>query len=81
MLKYFPFFSPVFNRSIKQSEPDLLAIISQRRSERKDQFDSMFSTLVSKYGGNADSELTEEEFEAARRKVESRKASNKLKHK
>ncbi|MBA0551276.1 hypothetical protein Golob_022169 [Gossypium lobatum] len=68
-------------KSVKQSESDLLAIISQRRSERKDQFDSMFSTLVSKYGGNADSEPTEEEFEAARRKVESRKASNKSKHK
>ncbi|KAG8503988.1 hypothetical protein CXB51_002292 [Gossypium anomalum] len=66
--------------SVKQSESDLLAIISQRRSERKDRFDSMFSTLVSKYGGNADSEPTEEEFEAARRKVESRKASNKSKH-
>ncbi|MBA0760465.1 hypothetical protein Gotri_023209 [Gossypium trilobum] len=68
-------------KSVKQSESDLLAIISQRRSERKDRFDSMFSTLVSKYGGNADSEPTEEEFEAARRKVESRKASNKSKHK
>ncbi|PPD91643.1 hypothetical protein GOBAR_DD11398 [Gossypium barbadense] len=31
--------------SVKQSESDLLAIISQRRSERKDRFDSMFSTL------------------------------------
>ncbi|KAB2098003.1 hypothetical protein ES319_A01G208100v1 [Gossypium barbadense] len=68
-------------KSVKQSESDLLAIISQLRNERKDRFDSMFSTLVSKYGGNADSEPTEEEFEAARRKVESRKASNKSKHK
>ncbi|KAG4215746.1 hypothetical protein ERO13_A01G195500v2 [Gossypium hirsutum] len=67
-------------KSVKQSESDLLAIISQLRNERKDRFDSMFSTLVSKYGGNADSEPTEEEFEAARRKVESRKASNKSKH-
>ncbi|XP_022744672.1 chaperone protein dnaJ 6-like isoform X3 [Durio zibethinus] len=69
------------NRSIKQSESDLFASISQRRSERKDRFDSMFSSLVSKYGGNADAEPTEEEFEAARRKVESRKASNKSKRK
>ncbi|XP_039000212.1 chaperone protein dnaJ 6-like isoform X2 [Hibiscus syriacus] len=63
-------------KSTKQSksESDLFAIISQRRSERKDQFDSMFSSLVSKYGGNADSEPTDEEFKAARRKVESRKA-------
>ncbi|XVE75659.1 hypothetical protein DITRI_Ditri12bG0110700 [Diplodiscus trichospermus] len=68
-------------KSINQSESDLFAIISQRRNERKDRFDSMFSSLVSKYGGNADSEPTEEEFEAAQRKVESRKASNKSKRK
>ncbi|KAE8702540.1 Chaperone protein dnaJ 6 [Hibiscus syriacus] len=68
-------------KSIKQPEPDLLAIISQRRNERKDQFDSMFSSLVSRYGGNAESEPTEEEFEAAKRKVESQKASNKSKRK
>ncbi|KAK8490196.1 hypothetical protein V6N13_126046 [Hibiscus sabdariffa] len=65
----------------QQSESDLFAIISQRRNERKGRFDSMFSSLVSKYGGNADSEPTEEEFEAAQRKVESRKASNKSKRK
>ncbi|XVF07297.1 hypothetical protein REPUB_Repub06bG0125900 [Reevesia pubescens] len=68
-------------KSTKQSEPDLFAIISQRQSERKDRFDSMFSSLVSKYGANADSEPTEEEFEAVQRKVESRKASNKSKQK
>ncbi|XVF75837.1 hypothetical protein PTKIN_Ptkin13bG0218900 [Pterospermum kingtungense] len=68
-------------KSTKQSESDLFAIISQRRSERKGQFDSMFSSLMSKYGGNADSEPTEEEFEAAQRKVESRKAANKSKRK
>ncbi|KAL4309549.1 hypothetical protein GQ457_01G013880 [Hibiscus cannabinus] len=68
-------------KSTKQSESDLFAIISQRRNERKGRFDSMFSSLVSKYGGNADSEPTEEEFEAAQRKVESRKASNKSKRK
>ncbi|GMJ02320.1 hypothetical protein like AT3G12170 [Hibiscus trionum] len=68
-------------KSTKQSESDLLTIISQRRSERKDRFDSMFSSLVSKYGGNANSEPTEEEFEAAQRKVESRKASKKSKRK
>ncbi|KAJ9184746.1 hypothetical protein P3X46_004442 [Hevea brasiliensis] len=68
-------------KSNKQSEADLLAIISQRRSERKDQFDSMFSSLVSKYGGNAGPEPTEEEFEAAQKKIESHKASKKLKRK
>ncbi|KAJ8753358.1 hypothetical protein K2173_019757 [Erythroxylum novogranatense] len=68
-------------QSNNQSE-DLLAIISQRRSERKDRFDSMFSSLVSKYGGgDAAPELTDAEFEAARQKLESRKTSKKKKHK
>lgn len=71
-----------FYRSNKESEPDLLAIISQRRSERKGQFDSMFSSLVSKYGGNSSvSEPTEEEFEAAQKKIESRRTSKKSRRK
>ncbi|XP_021282505.1 chaperone protein dnaJ 6 [Herrania umbratica] len=68
-------------KSNKQPEADLFAIISERRSERKDRFDSMFSSLISKYGGKADSEPTEEEFEAAQRKVESHKASSKSRRK
>ncbi|KAK4775957.1 hypothetical protein SAY87_023918 [Trapa incisa] len=62
----------------KQSE-DLYAMISQRRNQRKDQFDSMFSSLVNKYGGGEQnsSELTEEEFEAARKRLEGRKPSKK----
>lgn len=69
-------------KSNKESESDLLAIISQRRSERKDRFDSMFSSLVSKYGGSGQvSEPTEEEFEATQRKLESLKASKKSKRK
>ncbi|KAK9289756.1 hypothetical protein L1049_007915 [Liquidambar formosana] len=68
-------------KSNKQSE-DLYAIISQRRSERKGQFDSLFSSLVSKYGGGASaSEPTEEEFEAAQKKLESRKPSKKSRRK
>uniref|UniRef100_A0A2P2KKS7 Chaperone protein dnaJ 6 isoform X2 n=1 Tax=Rhizophora mucronata TaxID=61149 RepID=A0A2P2KKS7_RHIMU len=68
-------------KSNKQSE-DLLAIISQRQSERKDRFESMFSSLVSKYGGsNAAPEPTEEQFEAAQKKLESRKASKSSKQK
>lgn len=35
----------------------------------------MFSNLVSKYGGQSSSEPTEEEFEAAREKLNKRKAS------
>ncbi|OMO70198.1 hypothetical protein COLO4_28711 [Corchorus olitorius] len=68
-------------KSKRQPEADLYALISQRQSERKGRLDSMFSSLVSKYGGSADSEPTEEEFEAAQRRVESRKASNKSKRK
>ncbi|KAM5558935.1 chaperone protein dnaJ 6-like [Rosa sericea] len=70
------------SKSSKQSEPDLYAIISQRRNERKDQFESMFSNLVSKYGGSNDaSEPTEEEFEATQKKLESKRSSRKSKRK
>lgn len=70
------------SKSSKQSEPDLYAIISQRRNERKDQFDSMFSSLVSKYGGSNDASIpTEEEFEATQKKLESKRSSRKSKHK
>ncbi|KAM7269921.1 hypothetical protein ACFE04_029135 [Oxalis oulophora] len=65
-------------KSSKSSEPDLYSMISQRRSERKGQFDSMFSSLVSRYGGeNPDSEPPEEEFEAIQKKIERRRASKK----
>ncbi|CAA7016204.1 unnamed protein product [Microthlaspi erraticum] len=56
---------------------DLYAIIAQRSKERKVKFDTMFSSLVYRYGDNADSEPNEEEFEAAQRKVESRRSSKK----
>ncbi|GAV63911.1 DnaJ domain-containing protein [Cephalotus follicularis] len=65
----------------KSSEADLYAIVSKRQSERKDRFDSMFSSMVSKYGGKAGSEPTEEEFEAARKKLESHGTSRKSKRK
>ncbi|XP_039156244.1 chaperone protein dnaJ 6-like [Eucalyptus grandis] len=56
----------------KKKSDDLLAIISQRRSERREHFDSMFSSLVNKSGGGMQSsEPSEEEFEAARKKLES----------
>lgn len=67
-------------RSSKQPEADLYAIISQRRNDRKDQFETMFSNLVSKYGGSNDaSEPTEEEFEATQKKLESKRSSRKSK--
>lgn len=69
-------------KSSKKEEADLLAVITQRRSERKDRFDSMFSSMVSKYGGGkATAEPSEEEFEAARKKIDNRKASKKSKQK
>lgn len=60
-------------KSKKKSE-DLYAIISQRQNERKGKVNSMLSSLMSKYGGDgAVPEPTEEEFEAARKKLESKK--------
>ncbi|XP_057507312.1 chaperone protein dnaJ 6-like [Actinidia eriantha] len=68
------------DKSKKESE-DLYAIISQRRNERKEQFDSLFSSMAAKYGGSeAPSEPTEEEFEAAQKKLET-KVSGKSKRK
>ncbi|CAH8260190.1 unnamed protein product [Arabidopsis lyrata] len=68
-------------KATKGADKDLYAVISQRRDERKEKFDSMFSSLVSRYGNNADSEPNEEEFEAAQRKVESRRSSKKSRKK
>ncbi|XP_057438708.1 chaperone protein dnaJ 6-like [Lotus japonicus] len=67
------------NKSSKQSETDLHAIIAQRRNERKGQFDSMFSTLASKYGGGDMQEPSEEEFQAAQMKLGSGRSSKKAK--
>lgn len=71
----------LLNYRSKKESNDLYAIITQRQSERKGRLDSMFSSLVSKYGGAPMAEPSEEEFEAARSKVESRKASNSSKKK
>ncbi|CAL5423390.1 unnamed protein product [Camellia sinensis] len=61
-------------KSKKNESEDLYAIISQCRNQRKEQFDSLFSSLVTKYGGGeSPSEPSEEEFEAAKKKLESRK--------
>ncbi|CAN4109113.1 unnamed protein product [Withania somnifera] len=69
--------SPLRRRQKSKKEPDdLYAIISQRQNERRGKMNSMFSSLVSKYGGDPSAaEPSEEEFEAARRKLESRKQS------
>ncbi|XP_057845267.2 chaperone protein dnaJ 6 isoform X2 [Cryptomeria japonica] len=66
------------------AEADLMALISQRQTDRKQKVDSMFSSLVAKYGGSSDQpeEPTEEEFEATRQKMEAQKQSkNKSKRK
>lgn len=59
----------------KQADSDLYAIITQRRDQRKEQFDSMFTSIIGKCSGrnasSADPEPSEEEFEAARRRLES----------
>ncbi|XP_057500687.1 LOW QUALITY PROTEIN: chaperone protein dnaJ 6-like [Actinidia eriantha] len=76
--------SPLRHRekSKKKESDDLYAMISQRRNERGKQFDSFFSSIVSKYGrGKALSEPTEEEFEAAKKKLESRNTSKKSRRK
>lgn len=65
----------------KKESDDLYAIITQRQNERKCRLDSMFSSLISKYGGETLSEPTDEEFEAAKAKLESRKSSRKSKGK
>ncbi|OIS98218.1 PREDICTED: chaperone protein dnaJ 6-like [Nicotiana attenuata] len=68
--------SPLRRQKSKKEPEDLYAIISQRQNERRGKMNSMFSTLVSKYGGDpSTTEPSEEEFEAARRKLESRKQS------
>lgn len=68
--------NPLKPRKKSKESSDLYTIIAQRQSERKGKIDSMFSSLVQKYGGaNAAPEPSEEEFEAARQKLESKRAS------
>lgn len=74
--------SPLRRRkSKKQSDSDLYAVIAQRREQRKDRFDSMFSSLVAKYGGQDASEPTDEEFAAAQQRMDSKRASKKSRQK
>lgn len=69
-------------KSKKKLDSDLYAIIAKRRDKRKDKFDSMFSSFVAKYGGQgSSSEPTEEEFEAAQKRLETKRASKKSRKK
>ncbi|CAN7112687.1 unnamed protein product [Brassica rapa subsp. narinosa] len=65
------------HKAKESTDTDLYALIAQRRDSRKEKFDTMFSSLASRYGSSADAEPNEEEFEAAKRKVESRRVSSK----
>ncbi|KAK3156269.1 hypothetical protein QOZ80_2AG0104990 [Eleusine coracana subsp. coracana] len=59
----------------KSEEDDLILAISQRRAERKDKFNSILSSIMSKCDPKASSsEPTEEEFEKARQRLESKRA-------
>jgi DnaJ homolog subfamily C member 9 len=56
-------------------ENDLILAISQRRVERKKQFNSILSNIMSKCDSKASSsEPTKEEFEQAQQRLESRRA-------
>ncbi|KAI3982293.1 hypothetical protein MKX01_037826 [Papaver californicum] len=41
-----------FNKLPKKESENLLAVITQRRGQRKEQFDSMFLSMVSRYSGS-----------------------------
>ncbi|GAA0140194.1 chaperone [Lithospermum erythrorhizon] len=67
--------SPVKRREKRSRDKsdDLYAIISQRQSERKGKINSLLSSLENKYGVGANSEPSEEEFQAVQRRLESKK--------
>lgn len=59
----------------KSQESDLILAISQRREQRKERFDSVLSSIMSKCDDNkaGSSEPTEEEFERARQRLEKKR--------
>ncbi|CAL9772811.1 unnamed protein product [Musa acuminata subsp. burmannicoides] len=63
-------------RTKKQEGADIVAIISQRRSQRKQQFDSILSSIVAKCDARTEPEPTEEEFQKARQRLESKQTKN-----
>ncbi|XP_051148436.1 chaperone protein dnaJ 6-like [Andrographis paniculata] len=70
--------SPLRPRKKSKESSDLCAIIAKRQSQRRGEIDSMFSSLVQKYGGaELYPEPSEEEFEAAQRRLKSKPASSK----
>ncbi|KAJ0977030.1 hypothetical protein J5N97_012504 [Dioscorea zingiberensis] len=57
----------------KQAETDLMAVIAQRSGKRKEQFNSVLSSIISKCNDNAAPEPSEEEFQRARQRLENNK--------
>lgn len=62
-------------KSKKQADADLVALISQRQSGRKEQFNSVLSSIMAKHGPTGEAEPSEEEFQEARRRLESKNKS------
>ncbi|KAG0449059.1 hypothetical protein HPP92_027547 [Vanilla planifolia] len=66
-------------KSKKQPETDLVALIANRRGERRDQFGSLISSLMAKHDPSANPEPSEEEFMAARQRLESKNQAKRKK--
>ncbi|XP_008813105.2 chaperone protein dnaJ 6-like [Phoenix dactylifera] len=67
-------------KSKKQKEADLVALISQRMSQRKQQFNSVLSSIMAECDADAAPEPSEQEFEMARKRIESSKQAKKKRH-
>ncbi|WOK98128.1 hypothetical protein Cni_G06838 [Canna indica] len=59
-------------KSKKQVGTDIVAVISQRRNQRKEQFNSILSSIMANCGTSAEQEPSEEEFQKARQRLESK---------
>lgn len=66
-------------KSKMQAETDLVALISQRQSGRKEQFNSVLSSIMAKHDPTEDPEPSEAEFQAARQRLESKNKSKRRK--
>ncbi|PKU70422.1 chaperone protein dnaJ 6 [Dendrobium catenatum] len=62
-------------KSKMKAETDLVALISQRQSSRKEQFNSALQSIMAKHDPAGDPEPSEEEFQAAKQRLESKKRS------
>ncbi|KMZ69764.1 hypothetical protein ZOSMA_207G00040 [Zostera marina] len=60
-------------RSKKKVETDLVAVISQCHSQRREKFESMFNKMICNSVGEASCEPTEDEFQRARQRLEKKK--------